>query len=121
MDNLISRMQSEPERWQVEGFFDAMPTAENREAWAAILVGCLDGLSLAQGKACTTTQLAAACAAYPQLVKAGAWGERHFRRTVEDYMRPPSPARSKPPPRGSEAQVDRNRETLQNIRLEEAS
>lgn len=87
MARLINRLQGDAERWQVEQFFHGLPAGEQPDRWAAILVGCLDGLGLAEGKACTPGQLAAACAAYPQVVKDGTWSERHFRRCVENVMR----------------------------------
>lgn len=97
--SLVQRMQVEPERWQVSAFFDAMPDTEDREHWARLLVSCLDGLQLAQGKACTTSQLAAACTDYPTVVKSGKWGAQHFRACVQRIVDAETRVRDRGPPR----------------------
>lgn len=119
---LVNRLSAEPDRMAVQEFFDALPTESDPETWAAAMIGYLDGIGTAGQKAATPAALCLACREYlQQPTHHQSWKGRHFRAFVESAMRPPNSTRGRPPPRGSDAQVDRNRETLQNIRLEEAS
>ena len=82
---LIGRLAGDPDRFGVMALFDHLPPEENPEAWSAVLLGCLDGLGLEQGKSATVRQLAAACNEYPAVAKSG-WNPRHFKACVERVM-----------------------------------
>lgn len=72
-------------------FLEKLPAGQSPDAWAGALLGCLDGMGLAQGRAATVDDLAAACADY--LATPGiSWGLPHFRafvdRIVSKRLRP---------------------------------
>jgi hypothetical protein len=72
-------------------FLERLPPKQSVDKWAAVLLGCLDGMGLAGGKAATVDDLAAACSDYlgtpPE-----SWGPVHFRsfvdRIVHKRLRP---------------------------------
>lgn len=76
---LATRLVGEPGRHAVADFLDRLPATQSPEQWQAVLLGCLDGLGLAQGRAATVSELAAACTDY----NPPTWGLVHFRAFVD--------------------------------------
>jgi hypothetical protein len=96
---LADRLVGAAGRSAVTAFLDALPPGENAATWEPTLLGCLDGLGLAQGHAATVDELAAACNDYRKRAPAR-WGVVHFRsfvdRIVAKRFRPARPPNSSP-------------------------
>lgn len=106
---LASRILSQPSRWMVEQFLSDLPDRESPDAWAGVMLSALDGIGLPGGVPVSVSELAAACAEYPTVVKDGRWGARHFLACVERTRR--GIARGdKPAPKGGVETFARMRE-----------
>ena len=107
MGKLINAVSGSPDRFTVMGLFDHIPTEENPDTWAGVLLSCLQ-LPLSGPKSASVSQLAVACADFPALAK-GKWTPRHFRACVVDAMRGKAPPKSK----GMDSGVNAAREWLE--------
>lgn len=106
ISRLVNRIQGEPARQAIYGFFETLPADQTPDAWAKAFSGYLDGLGTAEGKAARPEQLAATCLAYPNVVRSAKWGLIHFvsclDRQIAADARPP---REPPLPKARVADV----------------
>jgi len=98
---LVTALGRDPDRFTVMALFEALPPEESPDTWSSVLLGCLQGLGLAEGKEATVRQLAVACLDYPTVAK-GNWSPAHFRKCVDRVIRgdtnPPPKRGAKPDP-----------------------
>lgn len=88
---LVTRLQAQPDRDAVTAMFDAMPSHQDPEAWAGVLLGCLDGLGMPDLRPAPVQAVVAACRDFPALVGAQPWSPRHFRACVVRATAPENP------------------------------
>lgn len=79
---LEDRLQGEPLAPGVFAFLAALPQGQNPAVWRGILAGCLDGMGLAQGRAASVSELAAACGDF-MAENPERWKPNHFKAFVD--------------------------------------
>ena len=79
---LVEKVAGHPKRFTVTEFFEQIPADRNVEAWAGVMIGCLEMGTLAGGAVATVDELAAACLEYPGIRNCG-WSPGQFIATVE--------------------------------------
>jgi hypothetical protein len=80
---LVNRMSREPDRWAVVEFLEQVPDAKP-EGWIPVLLACLEGLDMPNGRPATPEALAATCRDFGTKPKAD-WNPKFFRACLAKF------------------------------------